>query len=93
MRLTICSSSRRLRASFSNSSDQCRVWLRGLHGDVGAMGTSFRPIGRQSGRAGHAGSLLFCRPIADRAAEGDDGHGPGGSGRAELFRPAAEPCA
>ena len=56
------------------------------------MGTSFRPIGRQSGGAGHAGSLLFRRPVANRAAEGDDRHGPGGPGRAELFRPAAEPC-
>ena len=64
----------------------------GLHGDVGAMGASFRPIGRQSGRAGHTGRVLFRRPVTNCPAEGDDRHGTGGPGRAELFRPAAEPC-
>ncbi len=64
----------------------------GLHGDVGAVGALFRPIGGQSGCTRHAGRLLFRRPVAHRTVEGDDRHGPRGPSRAELFRPAAEPC-
>jgi hypothetical protein len=58
---------------------------------MGAMRTAFRPIGCQSGGARHTGRLLFHRPVTNCAAKGDDRHGPRGSGRTELFRPAAKP--
>ena len=59
---------------------------------MGTVGAAFWSIGRQPGGTGDTGRLVFHGPVTQRAAEGDDCHRPGRSGRAELVWPAAEPC-